>query len=197
MKAEAPRVLIIHGTKGYPEENWFPWLRNECIELGWVVDIPRLPSPESQSLTAWKDAFQKQCGNRQYDVAVGHSLGTCFLLRLAQYDRLLLSLLISVAGCIGETGIDEFDNLNASFTEPEFDWKAVRARIKHSIVVHSDNDPYVPLDQTSRLIRELQAETIALAGAGHINSAAGFTTLPVVLERIMSYINSGTEPLPM
>jgi len=26
-------ALIIHGTEGYPKENWFPWLKKEIVLL--------------------------------------------------------------------------------------------------------------------------------------------------------------------
>src|SRR3989338_4142675 len=40
-------VFIFHGTGGYPEENWFPWLKKELEELECKVIIPKFPSPEN------------------------------------------------------------------------------------------------------------------------------------------------------
>lgn len=38
-------AIIIHGTEGYPEENWFPWLKNELELIGYNVIVPQFPSP--------------------------------------------------------------------------------------------------------------------------------------------------------
>ena len=38
-------VIIIHGTEGYPEENWFPWLKKNLEERGYNVTVPQFPSP--------------------------------------------------------------------------------------------------------------------------------------------------------
>jgi hypothetical protein len=38
-------TLIFHGTEGYPEENWFPWLKKELERRGCRVFVPQFPSP--------------------------------------------------------------------------------------------------------------------------------------------------------
>jgi hypothetical protein len=38
-------IFIIHGSYGYPEENWFPWLKKELSKLGHRVFVPKFPIP--------------------------------------------------------------------------------------------------------------------------------------------------------
>ena len=38
-------AIIIHGTEGYPEENWFPWLKSELEIIGYQTFVPQFPSP--------------------------------------------------------------------------------------------------------------------------------------------------------
>ncbi|PIN68395.1 hydrolase, partial [Candidatus Woesearchaeota archaeon CG11_big_fil_rev_8_21_14_0_20_57_5] len=33
-------VFIFHGTEGYPEENWFSWLKQELERIGYQVVVP-------------------------------------------------------------------------------------------------------------------------------------------------------------
>jgi esterase/lipase len=44
------KVFIIHGVGGYPEENWFPWLKAELENRGHEVHVPQFPTPENQAL---------------------------------------------------------------------------------------------------------------------------------------------------
>jgi len=47
-------IFIIHGSYGYPEENWFPWLKKELKKLGDRVFVPQFPIPkEKRRNQAW------------------------------------------------------------------------------------------------------------------------------------------------
>jgi len=37
-------AFIIHGTGGYPEENWFPWLKKKLEEFNYKVFVPQFPT---------------------------------------------------------------------------------------------------------------------------------------------------------
>ena len=52
-------VFIIHGAFGYPDENWFGWMKNKINKLGYEVYVPQLPTPEGQSLGNWLKVFEK------------------------------------------------------------------------------------------------------------------------------------------
>ncbi len=45
-------VFIFHGSSGYPEENWFPWLKQKLEDKGLEVFVPKFPTPEGQSFEA-------------------------------------------------------------------------------------------------------------------------------------------------
>ena len=53
------RVFIIHGWDGYPEENWFPWLRQRLEEYGFEVQVPQLPDAENPRIEKWVPAVAK------------------------------------------------------------------------------------------------------------------------------------------
>ena len=35
-------AIVIHGTEGYPEENWFPWLKKELEQKDYIVSVPQI-----------------------------------------------------------------------------------------------------------------------------------------------------------
>jgi len=78
-------VFIFHGTFGYPEENWFPWLKRQMENQGIKTYVPKFPTPKGQSLTSWLKAFKPY--EKYIDketIFVGHSLGPVFILRLLE-----------------------------------------------------------------------------------------------------------------
>ncbi|MBI2582787.1 alpha/beta hydrolase, partial [Candidatus Azambacteria bacterium] len=50
---EEPRVFIIHGWEGYPEEGWFPWLKRELESRGFEVRVPAMPDTAKPKIEAW------------------------------------------------------------------------------------------------------------------------------------------------
>ena len=51
-------VIIIHGSYGSPEKNWFPWLKEELKKSGINTFVPRFPTPKNQNLDTWANVFK-------------------------------------------------------------------------------------------------------------------------------------------
>jgi len=178
-------VIIIHGSYGSPEENWFPWLKTELEKLGHSVFVPDFPTPEGQSLENWMKAFEEF---RQYldkdTVLVGHSLGPAFILNVLEGLDKQVKASFFVAGFVGNLGNPAFDEINKSFADKEFNWKKIKENCPLFYVFQSDNDPYVPMEKASELAAHLGVEPIIVSEAGHFNEKAGYLKFPKILEKI-------------
>ena len=112
-----PNVIIVHGAYGYPEENWFDWLRCELAELGIECIVPAFPTPDNQDLSNWLSFFQLSCNHKIHarTILVGHSLGAAFILRWLEQYTDQVSAAILIGAFIGEVGVKKFDEINQSF----------------------------------------------------------------------------------
>jgi len=174
------KIYIIHGAYGNPSENWIPWLKAELERMGQQVIVPRFPTPEGQSLENWRQVFA-QYELTEGTIMVGHSLGPAFILDVLEHN--LIKAAVLVAPFVRELGIRQFDAINSSFYR-EFDWKKIRKNCSRFVVLHADNDPYVPLDRAEEVARALHVKVEIVPGAGHFNAKAGFTSFPLLLERL-------------
>lgn len=182
-------VVIIHGSYGSPEENWFPWLAAEIEALGKKALVPRLPTPEGQNLTNWLEEFASQVGPLNENmILVGHSLAPGFILNLLERSESSVRGTFLVSGFLGRLGIDEFDPINETFVCREFDWDTVRQNGGEIRVYNSDNDPYVPLEKGEELAAKLGVELRVIHNGGHINTGSGFREFPQLLEDIEDVI---------
>lgn len=182
------RVFIIHGAYGKPEENWFPWLKEELVKLGCEVVVPQFPTPEGQTLENWTKAFGKFLPLvDESTVFVGHSLGPSFILSLL--ERVKCRACFFVAGVIGLLGNETFDRINRSFVERSFDWKAIGGHCRQFTCFLSDDDPYVPVEKGRVLAEKLGVKPILVHGAGHFNLQAGYTSFPLLLEQLRLLIS--------
>lgn len=171
-----PTVVIVHGAYGSPEENWFPWLKEKVIGVGWRALVPKLPTPDGQRLDRWREAFRQQIGEVGAEmVLVGHSVGASFLLTVVEESPVRVRGMFLASGFVGNLGKAEFDGINDTFVNRAFDWERIRGNAETIRVYNSDNDPYVPLEKGRELAARLGVELRVVHGAGHINAASGYT----------------------
>ncbi len=179
-------AIIIHGSYGHPDENWFPWLKQELEKLGIDVYIPKFPTPEKQSLGSWLEVFKRY--DRYLDegsIIIGHSLGPAFILSLLEKHKAKAAFLVS--GFIGNISNPDFDRINRTFMK-EFDFSRIKENCTYFLVYHSDDDPYVPLDKGKEIANMLGAKLKIIKNAGHFNEAAGYTKFELILEDIKKQI---------
>ena len=176
------RVVILHGARGRPDSNWFPWLADHVRAAGHHVLLPRFPTPEGQSCGAWLDGYDRQVDDaipRSRTVLIGHSLGVAFALRLAAragtadpYRGAFLA-----AGFWGALGLPDYDSINDTFFSP-LDWEAACAGCGASICYAGEDDPYVPLRFSRKIADHLKAPLTVIVSGRHLNAEGGMSTFP-------------------
>jgi hypothetical protein len=177
-------IIIIHGAYGNPEENWFPYLKKELESLGHNVYIPKFPTPDDQSLDSWIKVFENYSSYLNDEtILIGHSLGPAFILNVLEKSHTKIKVAFFISGFTGLLNHD-IDKINHTFTDKNFNWNKIKNNCSKFYLINSDNDPYVPLIKGSNLAEKLDATFIVLQNAGHINSAAGFDTFPLLLELV-------------
>jgi predicted alpha/beta hydrolase family esterase len=177
--------ILIHGAYGSRNGNWFPWLRLELHRLGQHVHIPQFPTPAGQSLDSWMRAFKHYRRYLRPDtVLVGHSLGPAFIMSLIERQNRPVRAAFMIAGFIGKLGISEFDGLNTTFTDREFDWKKIRRNCKKFRFFASANDPYVPVEKVRQLARQVRRRPRVFKDAGHFNDECRFEGFDALIKEI-------------
>lgn len=179
-------IFIFHGTEGYPQENWFPWLKEKLEAKGCKVFVPQFPSPPGQpaAIRAWFDVLKNYSQHINQDtILVGHSLGGIFTLRILEQLQHPVKAAFMIGTPIGIRPILNYDRDN-SFSGFDFNWPAIKTNAKHFIVYQSDNDPYVSLGNGEQLAENLGVKLTFIANAGHFNTKAGYTKFDDLFRRI-------------
>jgi predicted alpha/beta hydrolase family esterase len=183
-------VFIFHGTEGYPEENWFPWMKVELEQRGCQVFVPQFPSPPvvAAKSDAWFEILKEyqQYINEQ-TIIIGHSLGGKFALRILEKLDHPIKAVAFVGTPIGIPPIANNERDNA-FTGNGFDWESIKKKAQHFIVFQSDTDPYVGLENGKELAKNLGVELSFVPNAGHFNAKAGYTKFPELRDQILKIL---------
>ena len=179
-------TFIFHGTEGCPEENWFPWLKQELEKEGCKVHVPQFPSPPiiQAKISEWFDVLKNYEQQINEDtIIISHSLGGVFTLRVLERLPHPVKAAILVEAPIGIRPILNYDR-DSSFCGFSFDWISILKKAHHFEVFQSDNDPYVSLGNGEQLAKNLNVALNFVPNAGHFNAKAGYTRFDLLLEKI-------------
>jgi hypothetical protein len=180
------RALILHGTDAQPMSGWRPWLKSVLEEQGYEVWIPALPGNHTPNRMVYNDYLFSQDWDFSDNIVVGHSSGAVSVLNLlmdARCPRINAGIMVSAwAGGI-PTGFEpdntQFDNL---FPSDGFDFELIKSKASKLAFIHSDNDPYYPLEQAQYLAKELDAPLTVIHKGDHLGSPR--TELPEILQML-------------
>lgn len=191
------RVIIVHGWSGYPEEGWFPWLKSELEKNGFEVLIPQLPAPETPHIKAWVSKLAEVVGTPDENTYfVGHSMGCQTIARYLETlpENVKVGGAVFVAGFfkrltqIQEEG-EEVIAIAREWLETPLNFQKVKSHLPKNIAIFSDNDYYVPLDNTDDFRRLLGSEIVIEKGIGHFSGKRdNVFELPAALQGVLKLI---------
>lgn len=177
-------VFIFHGTSGYPDENWFPWIKEKLETLGCKVIVPQFPTPYNQTPKSWFEVF------RQYEdvlneqtIIIGHSLGGTFLLHVLEKSSVQIKAAFLIASPIGILPIKNYAT-DKPFIDHDFNFEKIKKNCGRFVVFHSNNDPYVSLGNGKKLSEIFKTELTFVPNAGHFNKTSGYVEFELLLNKI-------------
>jgi predicted alpha/beta hydrolase family esterase len=182
-----PNIFIFHGTEGHPQENWFPWLKQELEAKGYDVTVPQCPSPPvvPAKVSEWFDVLDDYKDKiTESTVIIGHSLGGIFTLRVLEKLEHPIRAAFFVGAPIGVRPILNYDRDNA-FSGFDFDWETISQKADKFVVYQSDDDPYVGLENGKELAQHLGVELSFIPNAGHFNARAGYTEFVDLRDKLL------------
>lgn len=185
------KVFLVHGWDGNPNNHWFPWLKLELIARGWEVNAPQLPHAANPKVSEWLDFLEDYVGKPAADTYfVGHSLGCITIARYLE----TLAPKVKVGGCVFVAGFSGRINVPeiAEFYQLPFDAEAAKKRCGKFVMIFSDNDPYVPMEKSLEMAKQLGAKTILERGKGHFTTGDGVTALPSALSALLNMSQPNT-----
>lgn len=174
------KVFLIHGFGGNPNGGWRPYIMFELEKVGiYACSLP-MPKPEAPILGEWLDTIKsavETCSDDEIYL-VGHSLGGTAILRyLEKFDvSNIKGLILASAPC----NLNKNDKI-AGFLTPDFNWNIISNYKNPVVVIHGDNDPYVPISDAKEVKNNLNAELIVIKNGKHLNGSAGYSELPEAL----------------
>lgn len=177
--------LLLHAIQQKAGGHWQQWLHDELVKKGHQVIMPSLPNSMHPDRTEWLNTVKEQVKNVDLNdlVIIGHSLGATTALDFLENVDGKINTFISVGGFSEDYGAP----LNSYFLkEKPINLKKVKKHAKNIVVIFGDNDPHVAGWALQKLAEGLGVDPIIIKNGGHLNTEAGYTTFPQLLEILSS-----------
>ena len=176
------RVLILHGTDGSPDANWFPWLKEQLELRGFEIWVPELPNNHTPDRRVYNDFLLAAGWDLADNLIIGHSSGAVSILNLLEDNRcprIKAGVLVGAWAHMDETDLDR-EQFKGLFPEEGFDFTSIASKAGKLIYIHGDEDPYCPLEQAQWLAEQTKSEITVIPGGHHLGSR--YTELPEILK---------------
>ena len=181
---EMKNYIILHGSFGSKDGNWFPWLKEILENNKCQVEVPQMPVGVGiQNYDSWSKELDKLSINEN-TIIIAHSIAPVFVCKYLINKQIHVKKLIFVCGFNNYLGIDpDFDAVNESmFIDNLADVKNYCTNI---ICFYADNDPYVKFEVEKDFADTISTEQHIVVGGGHINAETGYTKF----EDILNYLD--------
>jgi predicted alpha/beta hydrolase family esterase len=180
------KAIFLHGTGASPKHNWFLGVASELEGHQWQTWVPQLPDPGHPSSREWTEYVLANTPFAIDDetVIIGHSSGGVAALVLAQTVQTPVNATFVVAAPRDNEYLKW--QANDRLFDVPFNFEAIRVGAGSLIFIHSDNDPYCPLEQTRELCERAGGTMVMIPGQGHFNIETGdaYRQFPRLLEII-------------
>lgn len=173
--------IILHGSFGSKDGNWFPWLKKILESKNYTVDVPQMPvGVGNQNYDNWSDELDKLTINEN-TIIIAHSIAPVFVCKYLINNKIRVKKLLFVCGFNNYLDIDtNFDLVN----KPMFldNLKDIKNYCDNIICFYSDNDPYIPLNVEKEFADTISNEQYIISNGGHINAESGYTEFQELLK---------------
>ena len=175
--------IILHGSFGSKDGNWFPWLKNELEKRNENVEVPQMPvGVGNQNFDNWNREFKKLTINEN-TIIIAHSIAPVFVCKFLINNKIKVKKLVFVCGFNNYLGQDlDFDAVNESMFLDNLE--DVKKYCNDIVCLYSDNDPYVKFDVEKNFADKISNEQIIIKNGGHLNAESGYTEFEDILKFI-------------
>ncbi len=190
------RAFIIHGWDDSPNNGWFPWLKKKLEAAAVEVHVPAMPDPERPDIDTWALFLKHAVGQADGQTFfVGHSIGGQTILRyLATLPaNVKVGGAVLVAGWVtlkpAATEDEDSVAVATPWLERPLNWPKIRTHCDQFTAIVSDDDQFVPIEDSQVFLLELGAKIITEHHKRHLGGLDGVVVLPSVLQAVAQMMN--------
>ena len=174
------KVLILYGWHGSDAPHWQAWLKEELEKDSFEVSFPQLSDNLTPHRDTWIEEAVEAFHTLQPDIVITHSMGNTLWFHLC--NKNLINSVENLLLVAPPRDLSDYEEVQSFFPIE----KPTNLYTGECLMVCSDNDPYMNLEESKKLSKDLGCDLKVLPDAGHINSDSGYGPWPWALEWVRS-----------
>ncbi len=175
------KVIFIPGNGGGgPNDNWFPYLKQELEKLGVSVIASEFPDNYLARESYWIPFLKNELKAGAETILVGHSSGAIAAMRFAENNPLLGSVLVGVY----HTDMGMTTEKQSGYFDRPWNWESIVKNQQWIIQFASQNDPWIPIEEARFVHEKLHTEYHESIDQGHFGGDHYKPTFPELLEAL-------------
>ncbi|MFV0485226.1 MAG: alpha/beta fold hydrolase [Candidatus Saccharimonadales bacterium] len=181
------KAILLHGTGNDWKANWIPWVKSQLEKRGYEVYAPSLPDSDFPDTAKWSKYVIENVPFEigEDTIIVGHSAGAALIPQLMQQlpEGTKVKKAILVSGFHTDLGWEKLKSIQ----NIEVDYSKVKKMADEFVIIYSDDDPYVPVDEAEWLAKNLGGRLKLISGQGHFNleSSPKYKEFPKLIATIV------------
>ena len=175
------RIILIHGWEETPQGQWLPWVKEKLTQYGYVVETPEMPNTKTPKLNEWMDKLISISPDAD-TIIIGHSLANALILKYLERSDTQIRGTIMVAAW--DWLLEDVKEFHHTFFETGFDYEKIAQKNIPITIVNSTTDPWIDFERSKKLATKINAEFVAVTGAGHFMEKDGYKEFPQLIEII-------------
>jgi len=177
-------IIVVHGSFGSAEGNWFPWLIKALP--GRAVIVPQFAVGVGiQTYESWERLLDYYNGLgliTKDTTLIGHSIGAVFICKYILKHKIKVDKCIFVAGFNQVKMNDkDYDAVNESFFIDYKELPKIKNFANKIVCIYGDNDQYIPQNELKKFAGTVAQEVLIIKDGGHLNAESGYYALPQLL----------------
>lgn len=177
-------MLIPGNGNAEMSEIWYPYVKSRLEMLGVIVVAKNMPDPELARMKYWMPFIEKEIGEGQDVILIGHSSGAVAIMRYLETHSVLGAVLVSAC----YTDLNSETERLSGYYSTEWKWDRIKANAKWIIQFGSTNDPYIPITEMRYIKDKLNTEYHENSNQGHFSSDVNKTEFPELIKAIKKKI---------
>lgn len=179
------KIIFVPGNGGGgPNDNWFPYLKENLEKLGIQVIASEFPDNTLARESYWIPFLKNVLKADDQTILIGHSSGAIAAMRYAEKTPLLGSFIIGAYHT--DLGIDQ-EKQSGYFNRP-WNWDVIKRNQKWIVQFSSVDDPWIPIEEARFVHQKLDTEYYEFDKHGHFGGDYDKLIFPELLDAILKKI---------